>query len=101
MSATTDAIHLIDKLVKAKIPKETATELIEFTEKKAEGRTGELATKDQVKVIYTIMGIGFTALLSIMIYLHSDIKSNMKDLKLDINNRMDRIESKLDRLLKR
>ncbi len=30
MSTTTQAINIVDQLVKAKIPKETATELIDF-----------------------------------------------------------------------
>ena len=36
-----------------------------------------------------------TLLLTVMIYLHSDTKAAMKEIKADMNERMDRIEDEL------
>ena len=44
---------------------------------------------------------GFTALLSIMLYLHSDTKQDMKELKQDINSRFDKMEKRFDKIEKR
>ncbi len=80
MSMSTEAIDIIDHLQKDGINRETAKELIDFVEK----QRGDLATKQDVREIAVkqdylkwITGIGFVALLSLMIYLHSDTKAEM------------------------
>ena len=45
MSATTEAIEIIEELVEAKIPKSTAKKLIDYADKKR----GDVATKQDVE----------------------------------------------------
>ena len=111
------SVALIDKLVRAKMPRETATELLDFVEQNQAGNVK--------KDLYWIkIMLGFTlsimiALGSLAVYLHSDsltrmekiessLKPDMKTLKSDmtvmetrINKRIDRIEQKIDRLLEK
>ncbi len=112
MSTTTEALHLIETLQKHGIKKEATTELIGFVEK----QRGDLATKQGLEAlrqankqdlqaateplkrdinwIKWIGGVGFTALLTVMIYLHSDSKAEMKELKAEMENRLNRIEQR-------
>lgn len=117
------SIGLVDKLVKAKIPKQTATELVDFVENnqsetlkddidelkskadKAEDKLDNLEKKvdkletkfdnlekkvDKLEVkvewLKWIMGIGFTVIFATMFYLHSDLKSDMKQLRADVKS---------------
>ncbi len=94
MSSTTDAIEIIDHLQTDGISRETAKELIDYVDK----RRGELATeqdtREAIKPLWVVMIAGFAALLSVMIYLHSDTKAEMKELKAEIENRLSRIEQR-------
>ncbi len=77
MSTITDAIEIIDHLQTDGISRETAKELIDYVDK----RRGELATKqdtrEAIRPLWVVMMAGFAALLSVMIYLHSDTKAEM------------------------
>ena len=41
--------------------------------------------------LVVLVGGGLTALLSIMLYLHSDTKQDMKELRKDINTKLDKL----------
>ena len=77
-----ETIALVDKLVKAKIPKQTATDLVDYIDKNQN-------EKIDFKLNFILWAIGgllalFLGLTSIMVYLHSDLKSDIKDLKSDM-----------------
>ena len=76
---TTD---LIDQLVKAKIPKKTATHLLNYVDK-----TQNEKTDFKLNVILWIMGLGFTILFTIITALH-----------IYANNRMDRMQSDISKV---
>ncbi len=98
MTSTTEALRLIETLQKHGIKKQAATEIIGFVER----QRGELVTKQDLRTeieplkqgqqwlkwimggVIAVMIGGFTALLSLMLYLHSDTKGEIKDLKTDI-----------------
>ncbi len=83
--------------------------------RRLESQRGDLATKQDLQAateplkrdinwIKWIGGIGFTALLTVMIYLHSDTKAEMNkiDQRIDkLDQRIDKLESKIDLLLQR
>ncbi len=95
MSTTTQAINIVDQLVKAKILKKTATELIDFVE----SQRGDLATKQDVREAirptWIVMMAGFTALLTLMLYLHNDTKAEMERRFTEMNRRFEKIEQLL------
>ncbi len=117
MSTTTQAIDIVDQLVKAKIPKQTAKELIDFVER----QQGDLATKQDIKdmatkqdikdmatkqdtreavrPIWAVMLAGFTIgfglLLTVMLYLHNDTKAEMERRFTEMNRRFEKIEQLL------
>ena len=80
MSTTTEAIEIIDGLVKAKIPKPVAAKLIDFAEKQRDKSTDRLWIA--YGILTAIMIGGFSALLYIMFYLHNDLKT---DIRADIS----------------
>ncbi len=84
MSTTTQAIDIVDQLVKAKIPKQTAKELIDYVD----SQRGNLVTKQDVREtirpIWAVMLAGFGLLLTVMLYLHSDTKAEMKELRAEM-----------------
>ena len=72
---TAELIQLIDKLVKAKIPKPTATELVDRIDK---GNDGSLYW------LKWIVGIGFPILIAIVTYLHSDTKKEILSIRQEV-----------------
>ena len=84
MSTTTEAIEIIDGLVKAKIPKPVATKLLDFAEKQRDKSVDRLWIA--MAILGAVMVGGFTALLYIMFYLHGDTKQEMKE-------RFDKVET--------
>ncbi len=97
MSTTTDAIEIIDHLQTDGISRETAKELIDYVDK----QRGELATKQGQQWLTWIVGIGFTvmlagmaALLTLMVYLHSDTKTEIDRRFTEMENRLNRIEQR-------
>ncbi len=112
MSSTAVAIEIIDRLETDGIKRQTAKELIDFVE----SQQGDLATKEDIKNMATkqdikdmatkqdlraeieplrqkqewlkwIVGIGFGALLTVTIYLHSDTKAEMNRRFTEMNDR--------------
>ncbi len=101
MTSTAEALRLIETLQKHGIKKQAATEIIGFVEK----QQGDLATrqdleplKRDVSWIKWIVGIGFTAipvvLLTVITYLHSDTKSEMKELKAEMKEIRELLQSR-------
>ena len=95
MSAT-QTMYLIDQLVKAKIPKKTAAELIDYVEKRKDKSIDRLWI-----ALLTGFAITITLTVSIPFYLHSDTKTDMQSIKTDMqimktehNARLDRMESR-------
>ena len=80
---TAESIQLVDKLVKAKIPKSTATELVDRIDK------GNDSSPYWLK---WIVGTGFVAMFSGMYYLHSDTKADMRELKADLKNNISEVK---------
>ncbi len=92
MSTATDAIRFIETLQKQGVKKQVATEIVDFVDK----QQGDLATKQDIKdmatkqdvreavrPIWIVTMAGFTALLTLMLYLHNNT-----------NERLDRIEQR-------
>ncbi len=107
MSTATDAIRFIETLQKQGVKKQVATEIVSFVE----SQRGDLVTKQDLEpinqrlewlkwitggVIAVMIG-GFTALLSLMIYLHSDTKAEMNRRFAEMNHRFEKIEQLLQR----
>ena len=106
---TTQAMELMEELVKAKIPKQTAKHLIDLIE----SQNGELATKHDIQLIKKdvqavekdvqsikwIIGIALPFLGAVMLggflWLRSDIQNNRQEFRQD----MIKLEAKLDLLL--
>ena len=60
----------------------------------------ELApVKESVNRLWQVMLAGFGLILLVVLGGFQWLRSDMKDLKADMNKRMDRIEAKLDRLI--
>ena len=69
MSTTTEAIDLVDNLVKAKIPKETAKQLVGYADKQR--------NKSIDRLWIALIG-GFSIIIAIMLYLHGDTKTEIQ-----------------------
>ena len=83
-----ETIALVDELIKAKIPKKTATQLVDYIDKSQ-------SEKIDFKLNFILWAIGgllalFLGLASLMVYLHSDLKSDIRE----INQKFDRLLSK-------
>ena len=65
MSATTEAIEIIEELVEAKIPKSTAKKLIDYADKKRDDQV----SKDAFNLLRLLMVSGFTLSFIIMGFL--------------------------------
>ncbi len=115
MSTTIEAIEIIDQLVEAKIPKETAKELISFVEK----QRGDLVTKQDLRAeieplkqgqqwLKWVMGgvvavmIGGFALLNQRIEstnakiesVRAEMKAEVRELKAEMENRLNKMEQR-------
>ena len=86
----TETIDLVDELVKAKIPKRTATKLVDYIEKHQSEKTNF-----KLNIILWALGLVFTFLFSLMIYLHNDLKSDINKLETRINKKLEKIENLL------
>ena len=69
MSTTTEAIEIIDGLVKAKIPKPLATKLVDFSEKQRD---------KSIDRLWIAMGIMGTVLLTVMLAGFAWLRSDMQ-----------------------
>ena len=102
ITQTLEAVELIESLEKDSISKETAKKIVNFAEK----QRSEAITKQDVEFVVEpikrdifwlkwVVGIGFSLgfglLLSVMIYLHSDLKS-------DVNKRIDKLEGNMKQM---
>ena len=88
-----ETIALVDNLVKAKMPKSTATQLVDFIEKnqnhelKQEIKTDLMLIKKDITWLRWVVGglaVFLVGMVSLTVYLHSDLKSEIKTNKQDI-----------------
>ena len=97
MTTATQTLELVDELVKAKIPKKTATKLIDYVDNRHNGNIDERLTNIDKRLIKVetsitflkwITGIGFTVTITIAtalpLYLHNDTKDAMREIKTDM-----------------
>ena len=88
-----EAIELVDDLVKEKISKETATKLVDFIEKnQSEKISLPVPARVKLNIILWALGLAFTFLFSLIVYLHSEMNGRADK----IENRIDRLENKID-----
>ena len=94
-----EAIALVDDLVKAKIPKKTATKLIDFVEKHQSQELKHKLDKieSDINWLKWVVGLGFTLIFTIMIYLHSDTGKRIDK----IENKVEGIETKVNSIDKK
>ena len=90
------ATSLIDDLVKAKIPKKTATDLVEFVEQHQSEKTNF-----KLNIILWIMGLGFGFVLSLIIYTNNRIDNLEKKIDLNLNELEKKIDLNLNELEKK
>ncbi len=77
VSTTADALELV-KLLKPKIGEQTATKLLDYADKQRD--------KNIDRLWVVVIG-GFSLLLTVIFYLHIDIKSQMSDTKVEMKRR--------------
>ena len=51
-----------------------------------------------IKWLRWVLALGFGGLLTVMIYLHSDTKADMKELKADIDKRFEKMDKRFDKI---
>ena len=86
-----ETIALVDDLVKAKMPKKTATQLVDFIEKHQSQELKNDLMLIKKDVAWLRWGVGVLAVLlvgltSLTVYLHSDLKSEIRINKQDIRS---------------
>ena len=115
--STTESIQLVDKLVKAKIPKPTATELVDRIDKNIPDTLA-----NDVHWLKWVVALGFSALIALMFgivgivtYLHNDMKAEihsvrtgiqsvrteMQSMQKETNAKIDQLNAKIDQILLR
>ena len=89
MSATTEAIEMIDALQKAKIPKQTATKLIDYVEKRKD------KTVNLQWVAIGILSGGLIAIFGLLWQLSLTVatKQDMQVMETRVDKRFDKIEN--------
>ena len=96
--STTETIQLVDELVEAKIPKPSATRLVDRIEKnKPDASENDLKwTKLEndvhwLKWIVTSLAALMLAIIGIVTYSYSDIKTEMQSMQKEINAKIDQM----------
>ena len=93
--STTESIQLVDKLVEAKIPKPTATELVDRIDRgnlesdnpkwiNLENDVQDL--KNDVQWLKWVVALGFPILIGIVTYLHNDMKAEIHSVRTEIHS---------------
>ena len=85
MSTTTEAIDIIDGLVKAKIPKPVATKLVDFVDKQRDKSVDRL-------------WIAMAILSAIMLGGFAWLRSDMRLMEDRIDKRFDKIDKRFDKI---
>ena len=98
-----ETIALVDKLVRAKMPKETATALIDFVEKNQSSEFKQEIEKVKLSIDFLkwVVGLGFSLTFAIIIYLHSDTTKRTDKLESKVNkieSKVNKIESKVNKI---
>ena len=89
--STTETIQLVDELVKAKIPKSTATKLVDRIDN---NKSNTLELEDDIKWIKNdvhwlkwVVALGFPILIGIVTYLHNNTKTEIHSVKTEMQYR--------------
>ena len=88
MSTATEAIELVDNLVKAKIPKETAKQLVDYADK----QKSDQVSRDAFNLLRVLMIGGFTISFVIMGFLFTYIDKRFDRMEAEQREQIDKIE---------
>ena len=96
MSTTTEAIEIIDELVEAKIPKSTATKLVDFAERQRD------KSVDRLWIAMAVLAAGLFAVFGLLWQMSQKAvsKEDMQKLESRIDKRFDRIDKRFDKMEK-
>ena len=120
--STTETIQLVDELVKARIPKSTATRLVDRIDrgnlepdnpKWINLESDVQVLKNDVRWLKWAIALGFSALVALMFgivgivtYLHNDMKAEihsvrteMQSMQKETNSKIDQLNAKIDQML--
>ena len=106
--STTETIQLVDKLVEARIPKATATELVDRIDKGnlEPDNPKWIKLENDVHWLKRVVALGFSALIALMFgivgivtYLHNDMKTEIHSVRIDLTYKIDQLNAKIDQIL--
>ena len=93
MSAS-QTLHLIEKLTEADIPKETATELLEFVEK----RQTNLVTEDYLEARMAATDAKIDKLDMKVVSVKNELNGKTVSVKNELDAKIDKLDAKIDKL---
>ena len=107
--STTETIQLVDELVEAKIPKPSATRLVDRIEKnKPDASENDLKwtkLENDVHWLKWAMALGFSALVALMFgiigivtYLHNDMKAGIHSVRTEIQSLRTEMKTEINSL---
>ena len=106
--STTETIQLVDELVKAKIPKSTATRLVDRIDrgnlepdnpKWINLESDVQVLKNDVRWLKWAIALGFPILIGIVTYLHNNTKTEIHSVKTEMQSMQKEINAKIDQML--
>ena len=113
---TAESIQLVDELVKARIPKPTATRLIDCIDRgnlepdnpkwiNLENDVQDLKNdvqdlKSDVQWLKWIVALGFPVLIGIITYLHSDTKTEMQSIRTEMKTEINSVRTEMQSMQK-
>ena len=97
---TAESIQLVDKLVEAKIPKSTATELVDHIDKNIPDTLA-----NDVHWLKWVVTLGFSALIALMFsivgivtYLHNDMKADIHSVRTEMKTEIHSLRTEIQSL---
>ena len=94
---TAESIQLVDKLVEAKIPKSTATELVDHIDKNIPDTLA-----NDVHWLKWVVTLGFSALIALMFgivgivtYLHNDMKADIHSVRTEMKTEIHSVRTEI------
>ena len=100
--STTETIQLVDELVKAKIPKSTATKLVDRIDN---NKSNTLELEDDIKWIKNdvhwlkwVVALGFPILIGIVTYLHNDMKAEIHSVRTEVKTEIQSVRTEINQL---
>ena len=108
---TTETIQLVDKLVEAKIPKSTATELVDRIDRGnlepdnpkwinlendvQDLKNGVEFVKNDVRWLKWVVALGFPILIGIVTYLHNDMKAEIHSVRTEVKTEIQSVRTEI------